>query len=471
MDGYKGTKGAGEYSNLDTAEKSVEYREEKEQPAGHGPIRDTVMKLFADDVRKEGGNIATSPAVNNGVLFFGASDTFLYALDAATGELLWKFKTNGPILSYPLVYDNNVYVRCSVNSYLYSISADGDLVWKLKLNSEIASSPVIVDDILYIGTGEGDQHMYAISTKDGRLVWKYRTGGGGGMPSVVNDTIFFGSGDGYVYALSKDGELKWKFRTSDGVDTMASIVDEEGREIWSMKNMNDRMVHISGGTLYIGSWDNNVYALTLDGKELWRFRTGGPIVFSSPAVHKGVVYIGSFDGHLYALDAATGLLKWKFRTNMPITADPLIHNDIIYIGSLDNCLYAVSPDGKELWKFWTGGYVAAAATVYNDRIYFGSWDSYLYALSLDGKLVWKFKTGKLESVKIDIKSIIYQTNEMNKRVFRVWKPETVAGNGLVFSDFVSVSPLYRSALAYSTEIPYKGETPYAAAKKKSKWLF
>jgi len=47
------------------------------------------------------------------------------------------------------------------------------------------------------------------------------------------------------------------------------------------------------------------------GKALWTFDTGKPIQ-SSPAVVGGTVYIGSEDNHLYALDAVTGAQKWAF---------------------------------------------------------------------------------------------------------------------------------------------------------------
>jgi hypothetical protein len=46
--------------------------------------------------------------------------------------------------------------------------------------------------------------------------------------------------------------------------------------------------------------------------ELWRFETGGT-VYSSPVVSNGVVYVGSNDNNLYAIDAVTGTEKWRFK--------------------------------------------------------------------------------------------------------------------------------------------------------------
>jgi len=55
------------------------------------------------------------------------------------------------------------------------------------------------------------------------------------------------------------------------------------------------------GTVYVGTNEENVYALdTSDGSEQWTFETGDA-VHSSPAVVGGTVYVGDFSGSLYAL--------------------------------------------------------------------------------------------------------------------------------------------------------------------------
>ena len=53
--------------------------------------------------------------------------------------------------------------------------------------------------------------------------------------------------------------------------------------------------------VYFGSPDGYLYALdSQSGAEKWKFQTGGP-VGTSPAVSEGVVYFGSEDGYLYAV--------------------------------------------------------------------------------------------------------------------------------------------------------------------------
>ena len=63
-----------------------------------------------------GGNVGTSPAVANGVVYVGSADGNVYALNASTGAKLWSYHAGG-IDSSPAVANGVVYVG----------SADGSL--------------------------------------------------------------------------------------------------------------------------------------------------------------------------------------------------------------------------------------------------------------------------------------------------------------------------------------------------------
>jgi len=69
----------------------------------------------------------------------------------------------------------------------------------------------------------------------------------------------------------------------------------------------------SDGTVYVGSYDSKLYALSgKSGVKLWEFETGGR-VSSSPAIGSdGTVYVGSDDKKLYALNGKTGVKLWEF---------------------------------------------------------------------------------------------------------------------------------------------------------------
>jgi outer membrane protein assembly factor BamB len=73
----------------------------------------------------------------------------------------------------------------------------------------------------------------------------------------------------------------------------------------------------------------------------WSFKTGG-VVDSSPAIGlDGTIYVGSWDDKLYAINP-DGSLKWSFKTGYLVDSSPAIGSDgTIYVGSWDNKLYAI----------------------------------------------------------------------------------------------------------------------------------
>jgi outer membrane protein assembly factor BamB len=73
----------------------------------------------------------------------------------------------------------------------------------------------------------------------------------------------------------------------------------------------------------------------------WRFNTGGPV--DSPTVAGGLVYVGSYDDKVYALDASNGDLIWSYTTDDMVVSSPAVANGIVYIGSYDHMVYAFGP--------------------------------------------------------------------------------------------------------------------------------
>src|SRR5438105_1145471 len=71
----------------------------------------------------------------------------------------------------------------------------------------------------------------------------------------------------------------------------------------------------------------------------WQFKTGDAIE-GAPAIVGGVVYVGSFDEHLYAFDLVTGAVKWKTKL-APIKAAPAVKGRAIYVGDVDGKFYSI----------------------------------------------------------------------------------------------------------------------------------
>ncbi len=319
----------------------------------------------------------------------------------------WKFHTGGRVISSPAVVGEVAYVG-STDGNLYALNAaSGSLKWKFATKSWVTSSPAVASGIIYFESY--DSNFYAVDAATGQLKWKFQTGGEKryagkhlhhlepaaetmpdpwdfylSSPAVWNGVVYFGSGDGNVYALdANSGALKWKFQTGDVVHSSPAIAE---------------------GTLYIGSWDSYLYALdATSGKEKWRFKTGDDPdihnhvgIQSSPAVVNGVVYFGCRDANVYAVDAATGKQKWSFPNEGSwVNNSPVVHEGKVYFGtSIPGILHALDANtGAPVFQLPTGTPVFSSMAVANGMLYMGNFGGKLTAIDLKTqKPVWVFET-------------------------------------------------------------------------------
>ena len=323
-------------------------------------------------------------------------------------KIKWKFQTGGQVISSPAVTNGTAYIA-STDGNLYAVDLEsGAQKWKLALGVRATASPAVDKGVIYLGTYSG--RFYAVNEATGKLKWKFFTEGerrfagkhlhgsepaGETMPdpfdfylsspAVWNDTVYFGSGDGNVYALdTATGALKWKFHTGDVVHASPAISD---------------------GTLFIGSWDSYFYALdAATGKEKWRFKTGEDHdiynqvgIQSSAAVADGIVYFGCRDSNLYALDAATGQKKWSFNNKGSwVITSPAVRDGKIYFATSDSAmLYAM--DAKSGAPIFSLNYnhwpMFSSPAIAGGMLYIGSNQGRLLAIDLvSQKLAWTFET-------------------------------------------------------------------------------
>ncbi|NJN93476.1 MAG: protein kinase [Anaerolineales bacterium] len=87
---------------------------------------------------------------------------------------------------------------------------------------------------------------------------------------------------------------------------------------------------------------------------IWKFKCEDEIR-SSPVADKATLYIGVYDNNIYALDLKSGQFKWKYPTEGGIAAKPFVYNDRVIVGSEDRVAYAVSTGGRLIWTCPTEG--------------------------------------------------------------------------------------------------------------------
>jgi outer membrane protein assembly factor BamB len=323
-------------------------------------------------------------------------------------KVKWSFHTNGMVIGSPAIVEGVVYVG-STDGNFYAVDAgSGQEKWKFEVKSRVTSSAAVSGGVVYFVAYDGN--FYALDAATGKLRWKFQTGGerrftakhlhgvqpGGetapdpfdcylSSPAVWNGSVYFGSGDGNVYALDAgSGALRWKFRTGDVVHASPAIAD---------------------GVVFIGSWDSYFYALDAGtGEQKWRFKTGDDPdihnqvgIQSSAAVVDGKVYFGCRDSHLYALDEKTGEKKWALSTEGSwVVASPAVRGDKVYVTTSDSSLLMVlnassgAVENKLGFDHW---YVFSSPAIAGGTLYVGSTQGKVTAVDLASfKVAWNFET-------------------------------------------------------------------------------
>jgi hypothetical protein len=175
---------------------------------------------------------------------------------ATLSGIKWKFHTKGMVVSSPAVVNDTLYIG-STDHNLYALNAsDGRLKWKFQTGSRVTSSPAVSDGTLYFASY--DSNFYAVDIVTGKLKWQFKTGG---------EHRFAAS---HLHGSNPAAETM-----PDPFDFFLS-----SPIVWQ-------------GAVYFGSGDGNIYALeTATGKAKWQFHTGD-VVHASPTISEGVVYIGA----------------------------------------------------------------------------------------------------------------------------------------------------------------------------------
>lgn len=284
-------------------------------------------------------------------------------------DVQFVFKSGGNIPNVPATGDNRIYFGSG--EYFYALNAaTGAVVWKLRSPGKTWSKAYISGNILFVCSAG---RLYALSPSDGSERWGFEVNKNLTSPCAHHGKVFVGSEEGTLYAL--DGETGNRLWTFNVVKTISVSPG-----VWRNK-------------IFAASKDHSIYAVSMDdGECLWHFTTGGKI-YAAPDVRDGVIYSGSADQKIYALHAASGRLLWSFTTGGEGNTSPLEKDGVVYVGSRDKYMYALrAEDGKELWRQKMFGY-PSSPTATGGMVYFSA-QGRVYGFGVaEHKMRWCFPLG------------------------------------------------------------------------------
>lgn len=334
----------------------------------------------------------SAPAVDDGRVYIASVDEDLrgeaaiFALDARSGEQLWRYPVRNSIKNRIAVDDGTVFAQ-DAEGTLYAVAGKtGKLLWERKL--AVNSLPVLSDGVaaaagvVYAGSGKA---FGAYDGKTGEPHW-LNSGWAQGestisTPLVTDEVVVSGANwRGFYGNDRKSGALRWS-------------LDKEG--------ISDRGATpaLVDGLLYVASRQSFFIIDAATGQVVVRKPLPYNVqVGSTPLVTDQLICFGSQSHGLIALDRQTLEVVWTVPTLPALIAtapyarypaatvesSPLLAPDgRIYFGASDGILYAVDPArGTVVWKHKCGAPILAAPTVADGRLYVADFGGSLYAFDL-----------------------------------------------------------------------------------------
>jgi outer membrane protein assembly factor BamB len=325
-----------------------------------GGPRDGLLALDAATGAERWRAADVSPGLGDCVpvaagLVYGGGHGAIAAFDVATGQERWRFAGEERffLVFAPVVVDGVVYVGVleplqdlaleeMQEGAVYALdAASGNVRWRYSTGVLSATDIAVANGIAYVATaddlGQGARAtLFALDTATGQERWRLRPGDRARLnpPVVAGGLVYVGglaadleTGRGLIYALNAaTGTERWRADLSPRGTSPAAVAD---------------------GVLYASAGDRAVHALdAATGAERWRFAPADADRFSvsaAPSVADGVVYVSSNDGTLYALDDADGAERWRFAlgtSGQGGYAIPAVVGGVVYVTALDG-LYAV----------------------------------------------------------------------------------------------------------------------------------
>jgi outer membrane protein assembly factor BamB len=313
-----------------------------------------------------------TPVIVDGIVYYPSNygTDSLYALDAATGELIWKYRVG--------MTDDAVTVK---NGYLYTASDSvwcldaltGERIWANGDADWNGSTPAVVDGRVYCGRANYyTSYIYCFDAVTGTEIWSETLSGyTASCLTVWNDMVFIPTYNGSLYAMdSNTGSNIW-----ENTDSYQGYWD-------SSPVVVDNLIYISG-------FDSKTRAIdAMTGTTVWETDiTPGTYISATPAYYDGRLYFGDQVDKYHCLDASTGSAIWSVPGVQHGSSG--IADGMVFYGEGSNYydesarVFALNCEtGQEVWSYTTSagqfGIVSCPA-ITDGVVYIAATDWNLYA--------------------------------------------------------------------------------------------
>jgi outer membrane protein assembly factor BamB len=335
--------------------------------------------------------------VTNGIAYVTSSSGTLVALKGTNGRVLWQYQ--GSLVT---VTNGIAYVTSSPDTLVALKAFTGSLLWSYQIRSHFLWSPLIVNTSVYLGANDG---LYTLEASHGSLLWHYQTSQGYGLPTspppvFVHDTVYYVTYGGTYptwYALvsalkATDGSLLWSYKvdgTDAGVGATVSFVKGKvlvrGYEAYYLQQI--AFLDPAKGSV--------IYSHRLD------------VEFHDFFLIDGVIYLTDYT-HVYAIRLSDGTVLWSYQPGGGSDRIEVV-DQIVYVFE---GIYETGPvtahkatDGTLLWSMQPAPY--ASVTGSNNIVYIFEGGTTTARKATDGTMLWSYQSGICGVLEGIINGIIY----------------------------------------------------------------
>lgn len=208
---------------LDGGEQKIVWKFAAQEPLGCPPaldsdsvfVWDKKNTLYALDIsgrlnwkKRIEGVFTSEITVHQTRLYVGTEEGELLALDQKSGDVLWRFKTGGPIRARAVVFEEEI-ILGSADGNLYFLDFSGRQRGVVAIGSPIRVPPLVDDRRIFLGAE--DFMVRSIDLKTKKTKWKVKLGGRVLSPPRTDDKrLLFIASNSVLHCLNKKrGDILW----------------------------------------------------------------------------------------------------------------------------------------------------------------------------------------------------------------------------------------------------------------------
>ncbi|MCA8902839.1 MAG: PQQ-binding-like beta-propeller repeat protein [Hyphomonas sp.] len=283
-------------------------------------------------------------ALEGDTLIVSSGFGYVSALDASNGTEKWQRRTGSPMTGAPTVKDDRIFVASNNNEIFALDFATGEILWSDQAISETARvlgspSPAVVEEFVIAPYSSGEIIAYLAS--NGRRLWTDAISQAGRFTPIseIND---IGSrpvlAGGLVFASSQSGAI-------------IAIDGRSGSRIWTKPIGSSQPPALTGQHIFVLGTEGRLACLNAaTGNAYWvvqlrqfekEQKKKKRIAYSGPIVASGRVVVATSTGELLAFSPQTGEQTDSLKLGGKVYLEPIAVGDKLLVLTDDAKLIAI----------------------------------------------------------------------------------------------------------------------------------